>query len=384
MKKKMKKINIFILLLIIFLGSYRLYGKEEILMSAGEQRSVRFDEKIKKIAIGDPAIADVRALSSLEILINAKKEGSTSLIVWTKSRKITKKIIVSKIDVKAVLSELRTLLKGVKGIRIRAEAGKVILDGEIINAKDIPIVEKIVKKYRGKIINFVKLPVQMIKINARIVEIWTSDNSAIGIDWQKKFQFVEEKIKGVYSIGKISRTTKIDAVLDLFIKEGKAKIVARPNIIVINGRMASFHSGGKLLVPVISENNLSIEEKPYGVDLKILPYGDRKSNLIKTKVNIEVSTVDWENAVKYAGGTIPAIKNRNIETEIDVKLGKTIVIAGLLMEEEQTFEKKIPILGHIPLLGLLFTSKEVKKYRTELVVFLTPSFINFLGEEIIE
>jgi len=342
------------------------------------------DERIKKIAIGDPEIADVRAISSYEILINGKSGGSTSLIIWTTTDKIERKVIVSEIDSDRIYKELKELLSGIGGVKIKTQSGKVILDGEVSNDRDLPVVEDLLRRYKGMIMNYIKLPVQMIKINARVVEISTSDDSQIGVDWQKKFEFVEDTIEGIYSLGQISRTTKLDAVLDFFAQDGKAKIVARPNIIVINGKTATFHSGGRLLIPTISANNVSVEEKPYGVDLTITPFGDRKSNLINTAVAIEVSTLDWANAVKSSEATIPAIKDRKISTQIDIKLGKTIVIAGLLMEEEQEFTKRVPILGHIPLLGLLFSTSEVKKSKTELVIFLTPSFVNFLGEEILE
>ncbi len=365
---------------------FNLYAQEEetILMSSGESKTITFSEKIKKVAIGDPEVADVNTVSSYELLINAKNEGSTSLILWVGKEKSTRKIIVTKVDVSAVLSEIKTMLKGVKGISVNLRSGSVVLEGEIENEKDAVIIQNIVDKYKGQIKNFVKLPVQMIKINARIVEMGTTDDSSIGIDWQKKFQFVENTVEGIYQIGKISRTTKVDAMLDFLANEGSAKIVARPNIIVINGKLATFHSGGKILIPVSSQGDVSVEEKSYGVDLQILPFGDRKSGLVRSKVKIEVSTLDWANAVKYSEGTIPSIRDRRIETEIDVKVGTTIVIAGLLMEEDQEYKKKVPILGSIPLLGLLFSSTEIRKSKTELVIFLTPSFVNYLGEEIIE
>lgn len=378
----MKKI--FFLIFILLLQNILLAEDEDILISAGVHKSLKFNEKIEKVAIGNPSIADVRTLSSYELLINAKKEGTTSLIIWTKSDKIRKKIIVSNIDITKALKEIRKKLKNVRGVRNSIRKGKIVLEGEIASKKDVGIIEDIIIKYGDAVLNFVALPVQMVKIEVRVVEIGTSDSYTIGINWKKKFQFVESKIEGIFEIGKFSRTTKIDAVLDFMAQEGTAKIVARPNIIVINGKTASFHSGGSILVPLISDTQSSVDEKSYGVDLKILPYGDRKSNLVRTHVDIGVSTLDYKNGIKYGEGTIPAIRDRRISTEIDVKVGKTIVIAGLLMEEENVIENKVPILGHIPLLGYLFSSKDTLKLKTELVIFLTPTFVTFTGEEIIE
>ncbi|MDD5067779.1 MAG: pilus assembly protein N-terminal domain-containing protein [bacterium] len=382
----MKHIQIVLSLMLLFLFYQKSYAQfDEINIAAGESKTIRSGEVIKKVSIGDPKVADVKVLSNTEILVNGKQEGSTSLIIWTSATTLTKKIIVSSVNADVVRQELSSLLQGVKGVTLSIKAGKVVLDGEVTDQKDVTIVDNVLKRYGDKIMNFVKLPFQMIKINARVVEIGESSDSSLGVNWQKKFEFVEGSIKGLYQIGQMTRATKVDAILDFMVQEGKAKVVARPNIIVINGESASFHSGGRILVPVGKDmNNVSIDEKSYGVNLKVLPYGDRKSNLIKTKVEIEVSTLDWKNGVTTANGTVPAIRDRKIETQIDIKLGRTIVIGGLLTEEESILEDKVPILGYIPLLGLLFSSRQKVIYKTELVIFLTPSFVNFFGEEIVE
>ncbi len=379
-----RKTVLFFLFFMILFSSLNAQNEDIVSMSAGESKTINYSEKISKVAIGDPEIADVKAITSYELLINAKKEGTTSLILWVGKSKTTKKIVVSGIDVKVVISEIRALLKGIKGVEVKLKGGKIILSGEVEDEKNVLIVQNIINRYQGKILNLVKLPVQMIKINARIVEMTRRDDSTTGINWKKQFKFVENKIEGIYQIGKISRSTKIDAILDLLTIDGSAKIIARPNIIVINGKLASFHSGGKILVPLITDKIVTVEEKPYGVDLKILPYGDRKSNLVKTKVQIEVSTLDWANAVTIMGGRIPSMRDRKIETEIDVKVGTTIVIAGMLMEEEEEVSNKVFILGDIPLLGYFFSSTQIIKKKTELVVFLTPTFITSTGEELLE
>lgn len=384
----MKKHLYFLFILIIFLSSvFILYSSEDkIIMFRGESRTLDIKEGVDKISVGDKDVLSVRALSVVEILLTGKNIGETSLIIWTeKGRKIFRKVIVTEVDIKQVMKAVKIRLRNVKGVRSSIKKGKIVLEGSVKNDSDIIIISSLVAKYKGVIHNLVKLPVQMIKINVRIVEISETYERGIGVDWQKRFQFAEKGIAGVFKIGEIGRVTKIDALLEFMEKEGKAKIIARPNIIVVNGETADFHSGGKILIPVFTEGKVaSIDEKEYGVKLLVTPYGDRKSGLINTKVNIEVSSLDWENGVKYEGGSIPAIKSRAIKTIIDIQLNKTIVIAGMLMEEEETIEKRVPILGHIPLLGLLFKSTEKHTYKTELAIFLTPTFVNFIGEEIIE
>ncbi|MBN1898530.1 MAG: pilus assembly protein N-terminal domain-containing protein [Spirochaetes bacterium] len=375
-----------IIIILLFLIIPPVYSQEKIFLFKGESKSMTFDTPVNKISIGDKQIAGVRALSSTEILLTGKNIGVTSIIIWTdEGTKLSKEVVVSEADLGKVMGEVRDALRRVKGVSASMKKEKIVLEGRVEDDRDVTIISGLLSKYRGVITSFVSLPVQMIKINARVVEISGTYERNLGVDWQRRFNFQENDIRGVYQVGKIERLTKLDAWLEAQEKEGKAKIIARPNIIVVNGQTAEFHSGGKILIPMFSEGQVaSVDEKEYGVKLFVVPSGDRQSGLIHTAVNIEVSSLDWKNGVAYSGGTIPAIKTRNLNTIIDIKLGKTIVIGGLLMDEEEEFEQRVPILGHIPLLGLLFKYTEKKAYKTELAIFLTPSFINFIGEEISE
>ena len=99
--------------------------------------------------------------------------------------------------------------------------------------------------------------------------------------------------------------------------------------------------------------------------------GDR----VHLKVKPEVSTLDFANAVTLNGFRIPALTTRRTETELEVQDGQTFAIAGLLNNTMTSSMQKIPGIGDIPILGLLFKSKAAQKNQTELVVMITPQIL---------
>ena len=121
-------------------------------------------------------------------------------------------------------------------------------------------------------------------------------------------------------------------------------------------------------------NSVTITFKEFGVRLSFTPTvlgGD----LIHLKVKPEVSSLDFANAVVIDGFRVPALSTRRTETEVELRDGQTFAIAGLMNNTLTSTMSKIPGIGDIPILGLLFKSKAHQKNQTELVVMITPTII---------
>jgi pilus assembly protein CpaC len=169
----------------------------------------------------------------------------------------------------------------------------------------------------------------------------------------------------------------IGAVIKALQSKGLFESLAEPNLIASNGKEASFLAGGEYPYPVVQPgsggNSVTIMFKEFGVRLSFTPtiIGDR----VQLKVKPEVSTLDFANAVQLGGFRIPALTTRRTETEIELRDGQTFAIAGLLNNSMTSTLQKIPGIGDIPVLGLLFRSKAAQKNRTELVVMITPEIL---------
>jgi hypothetical protein len=96
---------------------------------------------------------------------------------------------------------------------------------------------------------------------------------------------------------------------------------------------------------------------------------------VHLKVRPEVSTLDFANGVVLQGFRIPALSTRRTETELELQDGQTFAIAGLMNNTINSTLQKIPGIGDIPILGLLFQSKAAAKNQTELVVMITPQIL---------
>src|SRR5690606_24897249 len=93
------------------------------------------------------------------------------------------------------------------------------------------------------------------------------------------------------------------------------------------------------------------------------------------KVAPEVSSLDFGNAVAFQGFTIPSLLTRKAETEVELKDGQFLAIAGLMDNSLIDNVSKIPILGDIPILGQFFRSKDARQRRTELLVLVQPTLV---------
>jgi len=158
-------------------------------------------------------------------------------------------------------------------------------------------------------------------------------------------------------------------------QEGLAKTLAEPTLVALSGQEAEFHAGGE--VPILSSSSMgqvNVEYKKFGVQLSFTPtvLSERTLSL---KLGIEVSEIDASAGVVLAGFQVPGFKNRSSDTTLRLKDGQSFAIAGLLSDEMRAVSSKIPVLGSLPILGLLFSSKSYQRNETELLMVVTAHLV---------
>jgi pilus assembly protein CpaC len=122
---------------------------------------------------------------------------------------------------------------------------------------------------------------------------------------------------------------------------------------------------------------ITVEFKEYGVKVNFLPTLV-DSGVINLKVATEVSQLDFNAGLQLSGYVVPALLVRRTETTVELEDGQVLVIGGLIRESEQRNVTRVPILGHIPLIGLLFSSTSTEKAQQELLVVVSPHIIRAL------
>jgi pilus assembly protein CpaC len=169
------------------------------------------------------------------------------------------------------------------------------------------------------------------------------------------------------------------ATIEALQAKNLAQILAEPNVLAINGKPASFLAGGEFPYPTLQGGGgglgaVTIAFREFGVRINFLPQITPR-NTIRLQVTPEVSSLDFANGLVFQGFTIPALSTRRVQTELEMESGQTFVIGGLLDNRLQDTVNKIPGLANIPLVGKLFTSKQLTKSNTELLVMVTAELV---------
>ena len=267
-----------------------------------------------------------------------------------------------------------------------------------------------------RILNSIDVPAKQISIEARIISLNKDASKELGIEWQWSsipqypdvdLEWTSRRVAQENSNGNLTSTT-IDvpyydiertlpenahgilqfgrgpdgfpfewyygAKINALISQGKANILSRPNISTIQGREAVINIGGKVPVPTISTTNntttTSIEYRDAGIILKCIPRVNEDGS-ITSKIHVEISTPIYVESMKAY-----QFQNRSADTMLRVMDGGTIVIGGLMSEEESRAISKVPILGDIPILGELFKNRKKSKTEQELTIFLTAKVLD--------
>jgi type IV pilus assembly protein PilQ len=193
--------------------------------------------------------------------------------------------------------------------------------------------------------------------------------------------------------------TGLKAIFDFLKERQNTKLIANPRIVTLNNQKATIHVGRSVPLPTYERNpttgdmeitgwgtSESGNVQKIGVTLEVTPQISPDGH-IKLKLKPEVSGIfDW---MKIEGqNAAPITTTRTAETEVLIKDGQTVVIGGLVKEESFNKVKKIPILGDIPLLGLLFTRKETGSTsnpteKTDLLIFVTATIIKEKADKLV-
>lgn len=171
---------------------------------------------------------------------------------------------------------------------------------------------------------------------------------------------------------------KVEVLLNLLKTIGKTKVLSSPRITVVNNQEAKIHIGTReaytTSTTTTAQSGNTIAESvnfiDVGIQLAVTPTIN-DNGYVTMKIKPEISSVTG-TLVTGQNNKIPIVDTSEAETTVMVKDRTTIVIAGLRRDDYAETDKRVPLLGDIPILGRLFRSYTSDKGRTELLVILTP------------
>jgi general secretion pathway protein D len=185
---------------------------------------------------------------------------------------------------------------------------------------------------------------------------------------------------GVYSVLGNDFTATLQAIATA----GKAQVLSRPSILARDGQPATILVGKEVpLVTGITFESVgattepinNIQYTPVGIQVNVTPYVS-PDNFVEMIVTPQDSEVDPTQTEPIGGGVnAPVIDTRSADTVVVTPDGQTVVIGGLMENDKESSETKIPLLGDIPILGALFRYKATSDDKNELMIFMTPHIV---------
>lgn len=384
-----------------------LLGQEDtttVLLVGGKSKLITFEDKISRASITETDIADVVVVSPCEIVLNGKKPGTTTLIVWDMNEESTTFDLSVELDT-AQLQQLINQLIPFEDIYIYPASDSVVLAGEVARETSIQKAMNLARAFvvnENKLVNLMKLQEpKQIMLQVRFAEVDRSIEKNLGIDFFiQDANYTRSSFIGGLLSPQVSATSTdfgISSSTDLLLEmrrgtnytmafkaleeKGLLRIIAEPNLLARSGEEASFLAGGEFPIPVVqgaggtASNSVTIQFKEFGIKLNFTPEVTDAGS-IKLKVAPEVSVLDFSSAaVQLSGFSVPGLVTRKADTTVEMASGESLIIGGLISQKETKGLDKVPILGEIPVLGWLFKSDSYQKEETELIVLVTPIFI---------
>lgn len=361
---------------------------------------------ITRLAVGNPAIADVQLLSSGDFLLVGKKAGTTSLIVWSDGGRRTEYTVYVAGNDRGMASAIQDAI-GYPKVHVQMIEDRVMLRGKVENQYEHDTALKIAGLYTGGdgsgVIDLlemehpsqIRLEAQIIEINSDYtknlgIQYWSQtpgSNSSSGSSSDNPNNNITVGTAGLFYGGEDfssnrkhggwlgSHVANVNVTLQALINEGKARILSRPSITTMSGKTANILIGGRIPIPVSDGNgNVSIDWHEYGMKLNIEPVVDSEDK-ITAKVHAEVSTLDYSHGVKIDSFSVPGIATREAESEVNVRSGMTMAIGGLINSEDAKIVSKIPLLGDLPIIGRFFRHTSNTRDKREVIILITPTLV---------
>lgn len=361
---------------------------------------------ITRLAVGNPAIADVQLLSSGDFLLVGKKAGTTSLIVWSDGGRRTEYTVYVAGNDRGMASAIQDAI-GYPKVHVQMMKDRVMLRGKVENQYEHDTALKIAGLYTGGdgsgVIDLlemehpsqIRLEAQIIEINSDYtknlgIQYWSQtpgSNSNSGSSTGNPNNNITVGTAGLFYGGEDFSSTRkhggwlgshvanVNVTLQALINEGKARILSRPSITTMSGKTANILIGGRIPIPVSDGNgNVSIDWHEYGMKLNIEPVVDSEDK-ITAKVHAEVSTLDYSHGVKIDSFSVPGIATREAESEVNVRSGMTMAIGGLINSEDAKIVSKIPLLGDLPIIGRFFRHTSNTRDKREVIILITPTLV---------
>ncbi|MHB1056952.1 MAG: type II and III secretion system protein family protein [Rhodanobacter sp.] len=377
-------------------------------LQAHEQRPWHLPADLERVAIADPAVADLMLLKGRhEALLMGKQPGQTTLLLWHRGQPEPERLVVH------VSSAVQEQLQDGHGAQLSVDGESAVLSGSSPSMLDHEQVRKAAASAVGgkgevidastvasggvvqvdvKVVEFDKVALRQVGLNLinrnggftfgmfgpstlNSVQVGGQVANATGSTIGGVSFDARQPVASAFNLVAHSVSGNWLADLSLLSSNGLARVLAEPTLVALSGQSASFLAGGELPIPEPQGlGATAITYKSFGVGLTVTPTV-LSPGRIALKVAPEASELDYTNAVTLNGVSVPAITTRRADTTVELGDGETFVIGGLVSQSVMSKVNKVPLLGDIPIIGAFFRDLSYSRQDKELVIIVTPHLV---------
>ena len=346
----------------------------------------------------DPILLNVAALTPNRISVTGLLQGVTSFIITDEANSN----FTVEVFIKGDARQLQTIIdRKFPNCSIEAFIVKeaVALRGWVTNPEQITQITEIADQFYPKVLNQMKVGgVQQVLLKVKVMEAQRSLIRELGMNFTYLSQngyvnsapgalntlsnvnysplgFTSTSRDITGSFGVLGNNSIFNTYITALRDESLLKILAEPEMVATNGRPATMLSGGEfpIIVPQ-SLGTVSIQWREFGVRLEAVPFV-LGGGALRLDLQPEVSERDFANAVTIGGTTVPGLTVRRVNTQVEMKFGQTLMLAGLISKRQTATTHKVPVLGELPYIGAAFSRKRNEDSETEVVITVTPELV---------
>ena len=238
-------------------------------------------------------------------------------------------------------------------------------------------------------------PLQVM-VNAVIAQITLGDETRFGVDWSRVADNAElmpientarttftSAVNGLmFTRSFLDGAARVEATLEAIARNNEVRLLARPSLMVTNNQEGEIQIGAE--VPIEAGQSIStggiattnIQYRPTGIELYITPQIN-EDGVVTLTIRQVLSSVD--NAAAGVNNN-PVFNNQEISTTVVVNNGENVVLGGLIQDDDENLNRGVPLLNRIPVVGGLFSYRQLSTERRELFIVLRPEIVNLNAE----
>ena len=371
---------------------------EKIEMVVNTSQILTLELPIPQVLVQNPDLVTATPVAPTQVHVFARKPGVTQINLWDEKNQVHTIDVLIVGDARELTALLTSEFPGAS-IKVRLVGnGAVLISGYIDRPEDLERIKALAEEYYPKVImNITVGGVQQVQLHVRVYEVSRSKIRTMGFDFAQISSgnlntLLRSGVSGLISaldkqsalpgtppvsqgstfqFGIVSGNSAFFGVLEALCQSGVAKVITEPRLVAVSGRASYFTVGGEIPYTVSQGlGAVSTEWKEYGTRVDFAPVV-LGNGAVHLEIRPEVKELD-KGQISSTG--IPAFKRSKVDTAVELQVGQTLAIAGLVQTRTEAQTRGLPWISDLPYLGALFRRVHEEKNEIETLILVTPEF----------